>query len=82
MIEDNKQGVIHIDLKYGPRARRSSTSSSAESKPGRRLYYEGRGHPEPVQGLGISVVSTSRGVMSDRQAAEKRVGGELLCTVF
>ncbi len=77
-----KSGVINITLKYGPRGEHVIHELKRASKPGRRLYTKVRDIPRPMQGLGISIVSTSSGVMSDRVAREKNVGGELLCTVL
>ncbi len=76
------QGVIEIDLKYGPQGEKIIQDVQRASTPGRRLY---RGVDELKRvrdGLGISVVSTSRGVLSDRQCRKERVGGEVLCTVW
>ncbi|MEL7471942.1 MAG: 30S ribosomal protein S8 [Planctomycetota bacterium] len=75
------QGVIDVKLKYGPRGEQLIHSLKRESKPGRRVYSNVRDMPRPLQGLGISIVSTSSGVLSDRMAREKGVGGELLCTI-
>jgi small subunit ribosomal protein S8 len=77
-----KSGVLNIRLKYGPRGEHVIHDLKRESKPGRRVYTKMREIPQPVQGLGISIVSTSRGVMSDRRARVENVGGELLCTVL
>ena len=74
--------ILRVTLKYGPDGERVIRNIKRASRPGRRLY---RNHKElrPVlDGLGISILSTSRGVMSDRQARAQRVGGELLCTVW
>ena len=74
--------VLRVFLKYGPEGERVIRRIERASRPGRRLY---RSHTElrPVlDGLGIAILSTSRGVMSDRQARAQRVGGELLCTVW
>src|SRR5262245_35887197 len=74
--------ILRIELKYGPEGERVIRHIERASKPGRRLY---RGHKDlrPVlDGLGIAILSTSRGVMSDRQARAQRLGGELLCTVW
>jgi small subunit ribosomal protein S8 len=81
VIDDGRQGKIHISLKYGPRGETLIHSVDRASKPGRRLYTKVEQIPQPVQGLGISIVSTSSGVLSDRMCREKKVGGELLCTV-
>lgn len=81
VVEDNKQGEIHVDLKYGPRGEVLIHEIKRMSKPGCRVYTGVEKIPAPMQGLGISIVSTSHGVLSDRQCREKRVGGELLCVV-
>jgi small subunit ribosomal protein S8 len=82
VVEDTKQGTIHIDLKYGPRGEVLIHEIKRMSKPGCRVYKKVNEIPAPMQGLGISIVSTSSGVLSDRQARDKGVGGELLCTVL
>ncbi|MEZ6244131.1 MAG: 30S ribosomal protein S8 [Phycisphaerales bacterium] len=79
--DDGRQGEIHIALKYGPRGEIILHELERASKPGRRVYTKVEGIPSPMQGLGISIVSTSKGVLSGRRCAEERVGGELLCTV-
>jgi len=81
VVEDGRQGLIRVRLKYGPRGEVVLHRLHRESKPGRRLYRRVSELPRPIQGLGIVIVSTSRGVMSDRQCRENRVGGELLCVV-
>jgi len=81
VIEDGRQGLIRVALKYGPRGEQVLSRLERESKPGRRVYRRVEELPRPLQGMGISIVSTSKGVMSDRKARAERVGGELLCTV-
>jgi small subunit ribosomal protein S8 len=81
VIDDGRQGILRIDLKYGPSGESLFTSIVRESKPGRRVYSGVEDLPRPLAGLGISIVSTSKGVLSDRQARKERVGGELLCTI-
>lgn len=81
VVEDGRSGKIKLKLKYGPRGETILHSLKRESKPGRRVYRPVDDLPTPLQGLGISIVSTSKGVMSDRKARQERVGGELLCTV-
>jgi len=81
VIDDGRQGVLRIELKYGPHGEQLIQSIQRESKPGRRVYSKVEELPRPLAGLGIAIVSTSRGVLSDRQARTQRVGGELLCTV-
>ncbi len=80
-IEDGCQGILRIDLKYGPRGEKLIHRLKRESKPGRRLYKKLTDLPRPLAGLGIVIVSTPKGVLSDRQARQEHVGGELLCTV-
>jgi len=81
VVEDGRQGLIRVRLKYGPRGEAVLHSLHRESKPGRRVYRGVDDLERPMQGLGICIVSTSRGVMSDRKCRDARVGGELLCTV-
>jgi small subunit ribosomal protein S8 len=81
VVEDGRQGKIKIKLKYGPRGETILHELKRESKPGRRVYKSVEELPRPLQGLGICIISTSRGVMSDRKARSERVGGELLCLV-
>jgi small subunit ribosomal protein S8 len=81
VVEDGRGGKLKLKLRYGPRGETILHSLNRESKPGRRVYRAVEDLPRPLQGLGISIVSTSRGVMSDRKAREQRVGGELLCTI-
>jgi small subunit ribosomal protein S8 len=80
-IEDTRQGVLRLFLKYGPEGEQVIQEIRRVSKPGRRIY-RGVDDVAPVLGgLGITIMSTSRGVMSDRQARKLNIGGELLCTV-
>ena len=81
VIDDGQQGILRINLKYGPKGELLIHRLDRESKPGKRVYTGTANLPRPLGGLGISIVSTSRGVLSDRQAREANVGGELLCTV-
>jgi small subunit ribosomal protein S8 len=81
VIEDARQGQVRIRLKYGPAGEAILHSLKRESKPGCRVYSSVEDLPRPLQGLGICIVSTSKGVLSDRKARTERVGGELLCTV-
>ncbi|RKZ20480.1 30S ribosomal protein S8 [bacterium] len=80
-IEDNKQGIINITLKW---VDGESAISGLErvSKPGRRVYVGWREIPVVKSGFGIAILSTSRGVLSDREAKRKKVGGELLCKIW
>ncbi|HEX7009931.1 MAG TPA: 30S ribosomal protein S8 [Phycisphaeraceae bacterium] len=81
VIDDGRQGILRIELRYGPNGERLFHDLKRQSKPGRRVYRKVDDLPRPLAGLGISIVSTSRGVLSDRQARQQHVGGELLCTV-
>ena len=80
-IEDDKQGILRVYLKYGPQGEPLITSIKRESTPGRRVYRSVDALPLVLNGLGIAVVSTSRGIMSDRQCRQGNIGGELLATV-
>lgn len=82
VVEDDRQGKITISLRYGPRGETILHTLKRESKPGCRVYRKVEEMDPIRQGLGISIISTSSGVMSDRACREKRVGGELLCTVI
>ncbi|MEM6331938.1 MAG: 30S ribosomal protein S8 [Planctomycetota bacterium] len=81
VIDDGRQGILRVNLKYGPRGEKLIHSIRRESKPGRRVYTKVKDVPRPLAGLGICVLTTPRGVMSDRMARKENVGGELLCTV-
>ncbi len=80
-IEDNKQGLIRVYLKYGPMGEDVVTELKRISRPGRRFYSSVADLERPLDGLGIAIVSTSVGVLSDRQCRERNVCGEVLCTV-
>ncbi len=80
--EEDRFPVIRIDLKYGPNGERVIRHIKRVSKPGRRVY-NGATQLRPIlNGLGISIVSTSRGVISDREARQQNLGGEVLCEVW
>ena len=74
--------VLRVFLKYGPEGERVIRKIDRASRPGRRLYRHARDIKSVLDGLGISILSTSRGVMSDRRAKAQKLGGELLCTVW
>ena len=82
VIEDNKQGILRIDLKYGPRGEDVIRKIQRVSRVGRRVYRSVDDLPHVLDGLGVAIVSTSRGIMSDRMCRERNRGGELLCTVY
>jgi len=79
--DDTHQGQIRVRLKYSNNGEKVIHAIERQSKPGRRLYQKVEQLPKVLNGMGIAVVSTSKGVMSDRRAREANVGGELLCTV-
>jgi len=74
--------VLRVFMKYGPDGERVFLKIDRASKPGRRLYRRANQLKPVLDGLGIAILSTSKGVMSDRQARAQRLGGELLCTVW
>ena len=80
-VDDATQGQIRVKLKYSTSGQKVIHAIDRESKPGRRVYRAVDALPRVLNGMGIAVVSTSKGVMSDRRAREANVGGELLCTV-
>jgi small subunit ribosomal protein S8 len=80
-IEDGKQGILRIILKYDEDGQSAITEIKRVSKPGCRRYASVEGLPNVLGGLGIAVVSTSKGIVSDRSCRENKIGGEILCTV-
>jgi len=80
-IDDGREGVLRIQLKYGPYGEPVISAIRRESKAGRRDYRGVREMPRVLNGLGIAIVSTSQGVLSDRECKERNIGGELICTV-
>ncbi len=80
-IDDGKQGVLRVTLKYDPEGQPAITEIKRMSKPGCRVYASVDSLPKVLGGMGIVVVSTSKGVVSDRNCRENKVGGEVLCTV-
>ncbi len=81
VIDDGRQGVLRVELKYGPRGEQVLNTIDRVSKPGCRVYKPVEDLPRPLQGLGIAIVSTNRGVLSDRKCREERVGGEVVALV-
>jgi small subunit ribosomal protein S8 len=80
-IDDAKQGLLRVSLKYGSQGEKLILAIDRVSKPGRRVYRSVGDLPRVTNGLGIAVVSTNQGVLSDRQCRERKLGGEVLCTV-
>ena len=81
-IEDGKQGVLKIDLKYGQNGENVITGLKRISKPGLRVYAKKDQVPKVLGGLGIAILSTSKGVITDKKAREEGVGGEVLCFIW
>ena len=81
LVEDGKQGLLRIYLRYGPAGEQVITEITRVSKPGRRVYSGAEDLPRPLDGMGVAIVSTSRGILSDRRCRQENVGGEVLCTV-
>lgn len=81
-IEDNKQGIIRLFLKYGPNNERVISGLKRISKPGLRVYAKGQEVPRVLGGLGLAILSTSHGVMTDKEARKTQVGGEVVCYVW
>ncbi|QJA09880.1 30S ribosomal protein S8 [Romboutsia sp. CE17] len=82
VIEDGKQGIIRIQLKYGQSGERVISGLKRISKPGMRVYASNHEVPKVLNGLGISVISTSKGILTDKQARKENVGGEVICYVW
>lgn len=82
VIDDDKQGVIRITLKYTENKSQVITGLRRVSKPGLRIYSNSKDMPKVMKGLGIAIVSTSRGIMTDREARKNNVGGEVLAFVW
>lgn len=81
-IEDDKQGILKIELKYGPNGEKVISGLKRISKPGLRVYVRKDQVPKVLGGLGIAILSTSKGVITDKKAREEGVGGEVLCYVW
>ena len=82
VIEDGKQGIIRIQLKYGQTGERVISGLKRISKPGMRVYADKHEVPRVLNGLGISIISTSKGILTDKQARKENVGGEAICYVW
>jgi small subunit ribosomal protein S8 len=80
-VDDGKQGILRVFLKYDIEGQPIIREIKRVSKPGRRMYSAVEDLPNVLGGMGIAVVSTSKGIMSDRDCRKEKVGGEILCTV-
>ena len=82
ILNDKKQGVLKINLKYDSNENKIITGLRRVSKPGRRMYVRHDNIPKVMSGLGVSILSTSKGIITDKEARTMRVGGEILCEVW
>ena len=82
VIDDNKQGVIRITMKYGADKERVISGLKKISKPGLKVYAKRNEVPKVLGGLGIAIISTSNGIISDKKARQLGVGGEVICYVW
>lgn len=81
-IEDGKQGILRLYLKYGTNREKVITGLKRISKPGLRVYAKKDEIPRVLGGLGIAVISTSKGIMTDKQARKEGLGGEVICYIW
>ena len=81
-IEDDKQGIMRVFLKYGKNDERVITNLKRISKPGLRAYVKANEVPKVLNGLGIAIISTSEGILTDKEARERNIGGEVLAYVW
>lgn len=82
VVEDDKQGMIKIDLKYSQDGERVISGLKRISKPGLRVYVKCDDVPKVLGGLGIAIISTSKGIITDKMARQEKVGGEIICYVW
>lgn len=82
VVKDSKQGLLRVFLRYDEQARPIIQGLQRVSRPGRRVYFGSSDLPPVLNGLGVNIISTSRGLMTDRQAKRDNVGGEVLCSVW
>lgn len=81
-IEDNKQGILRLYLKYGPNREKVITGLKRISRPGLRVYAKKGEIPRVLGGLGVAVISTSKGILTDKEARREGVGGEVICYIW
>ena len=82
VIDDGKQGIIRVDIKYGRQNEKVISGIKRISKPGLRVYVKSTEVPRVLGGLGIAIISTSSGIMTDKEARKQTVGGEVICYVW
>ena len=81
-VEDNKQGILRLSLKYGKNAERVITGLKRISKPGLRVYVQNTEVPKVLNGLGIAIISTSKGILTDKETRRENIGGEVIAYVW
>ena len=82
VVEDGKQGIIKVVLKYGPNKSQAISGIRRVSKPGLRIYSNVEDMPKVMKGLGVAIISTSKGIMTDKEARKANVGGEVLAYIW
>lgn len=82
VLDEGVQGTLKIDLKYGPNQEKVITGIKRISKPGLRQYNKADRIPKVMSGLGVAILTTSNGIISDREARRQNIGGEVLCEVW
>ena len=82
VVEDDKQGMIKVDLKYSEDGEKVISGLKRISKPGLRVYVKCEDVPKVLGGLGIAIISTSKGIITDEKARQEKVGGEVICYVW
>ena len=82
VVEDDKQGIIKVDLKYSEDGEKVISGLKRISKPGLRVYVKCDDVPKVLGGLGIAIISTSKGIITDKMARKEKVGGEVICYVW
>ncbi len=82
VVDDGKQGILRLYLKYGPNKQKVITGLKRISKPGLRVYARKDEIPKVLGGLGIAIISTSKGLMTDKQARQEGLGGEVICYIW
>jgi small subunit ribosomal protein S8 len=82
VVENTPRSLLRVNLKYGPNGELVIQHIERTSKPGRRVYAKASAMPDVLQGLGVCILSTPKGVLSNREAKKENVGGEVLCTIW
>ncbi len=82
VIEQAPQNVLRVNLKYGPNGEKVIQNIDRVSKPGRRIYTKIADSKDVMQGMGITIISTNKGIMSNREAKAQHIGGEVICTIW